>query len=67
MSSPLAHAVGALGAYMAATAPASTQKFRGMVTAGVCVAMAVLPDLPALVVAGGVESVRAVLLPCRPS
>lgn len=56
MSSPVAHAVGAVGAYMAATAPASTEKFRGMMTLGVCIAVAVLPDLPALFVASGIES-----------
>ncbi|KAF0245340.1 MAG: hypothetical protein FD180_1745 [Planctomycetota bacterium] len=56
MSSPLAHAVGAVGAYMAATAPSSTQKFRGFGTLAVCVAMAVLPDMPALFVASGVQS-----------
>ncbi|MEK7469756.1 MAG: hypothetical protein AAB074_20500 [Planctomycetota bacterium] len=56
MSSPVAHAVAAVGAYLAATGPASTQKFRGLGTLSVCVAMAVLPDLPALFVASGVQA-----------
>ena len=57
MSSPLAHAVGAVGAYCAATASGGTAKLRGATLLGLCVAMAVLPDLPALFVAAGPSGV----------
>lgn len=57
MSSPLAHAVGAIGAYCAATAPNGAAKLRGATLLGLCVAMAVLPDLPALFVAAGPSGV----------
>ncbi len=57
MSSPLAHAVGAVGAYCAATAPGGAAKLRGGTLLALCVAMAVLPDLPALFVAAGPRGV----------
>lgn len=57
MSSPLAHAVGAVGAYCAATAPNGAAKLRGSTLLGLCIAMAVLPDMPALFVAAGPSGV----------
>lgn len=55
MASPVAHAFGAMGAYLAATSMVGTGKLRGVGAACSCVAVALLPDLVALLPQEGWE------------
>jgi hypothetical protein len=61
MSSPIAHAAGALGAYLSATGPKSAGKIRGAGLLGICTAVALLPDIVALSVSHASSDVVTLL------
>jgi hypothetical protein len=52
MGSPVAHVMGAVGAYLGATSTNSSTPIRGYGTAAACCVLAAAPDLPALFLRG---------------